>query len=155
MSSPLEVGQPAPDFTLQGWAEGEVSEYSLSVRRGQPVVLAFYPGDNTMVCTKQMCSYSDNLSEFDKLNAVVWGISGQDIESKKGFAAKNNLKLPLLADTKGEVAEAFGITSKLGPKRSIFVIDADGKIAWRDVKAVGLTYKNVASITKAIEAASH
>ena len=157
MSSALTVGQPAPDFTLTGWAHGEQSDYTLSVRRGQPVVLAFYPADNSLVCTKQMCSYSDNVEVFDGLNAVVWGISGQDLDSKKAFADKRSLKLPLLVDSDNTVAKAYGIHSKLGPKRSVFVIDSAGKIAWSHVATLGVTFQStekIAEVLKGLHASS-
>ena len=120
MAKSLEVGQPAPDFTLpalhlvDGKAVRDVR--TLSQERGHPVVLAFYPGDDTSVCTKQMCSYSSGLEAFTDLGATVWGISPQDIDSHEKFAVKHGLRMPLLADTDrtavaASAADTFAVTA--------------------------------------------
>src|SRR5689334_9536594 len=84
------VGDPAPDFELPG-TEGP---FKLSDHRGERVVLLFYPGDNTMVCTKQFCSYRDRSEDFGQLHATVVGISSQDLASHEDFIAKNSLNVP-------------------------------------------------------------
>src|SRR3977135_4521025 len=86
------VGEKAPDLQL----EGTDGPFRLSDHRGERVVLLFYPGDNTMVCTKQFCSYRDRGDEIAALNATVVGISSQDVASHEGFASKNSLNVPLL-----------------------------------------------------------
>ena len=150
MSDTPDVGDLAPHFALPGWFDGQERVFALSAGLGHPVVLAFYPGDDTPTCTKQLCSYSDNLSVLTGLGAEVWGISAQDIASHQRFAAKRGLKLPLLADTDKSVAKAYGVTGVLGVKRAVFVIDADGKVAWRHVAPVGLTYRSTEEIAAVI-----
>src|SRR5215212_3666755 len=81
MSGMVEVGEEAPDFTLPGVCDGERRDYTRSEFRGQKVVLAFYPGDNTPGCTRQMCSYRDDFSDFEATGAALLGISPQDVES--------------------------------------------------------------------------
>src|SRR5437016_1728340 len=100
MAKTPEVGEQAPDFELPG-TDGT---FRLSDHRGERVVLLFYPGDNTMVCTKQFCSYRDRREDFAALDAAVVGISAQDIASHEGFIAKHSLTVPLLADVGGKVA---------------------------------------------------
>jgi peroxiredoxin Q/BCP len=149
------VGDQAPDFTLAGVQNGERREYSLSEFRGQPVVLAFYPGDNTAVCTRQLNSYNDDIASFGEVNAQVLALSPQSVDSHVGFAEKQNgFAFPLLADTEKEVAAAFGT---LGPlkfyRRSVFVIDADGKIVYAHRAPVGLTFKPTSELVAAVKAA--
>ncbi len=113
MAKTPAVGKTAPDFTLPGvlvTGEGAArADYTLSAQRGRPVVLAFYPGDNTSVCTKQLCSYTSGLDSFTGLGATVWGISPQDVDSHEGFARKYDLAFPLLADTGLAVTRQYGI----------------------------------------------
>jgi thioredoxin-dependent peroxiredoxin len=97
----LGVGDTAPDFTLPGTGG---RDYSLSEFRGHPVVLVFYPGDDTPVCTKQLNSYNDDLEQFSEMNAQVIGISAQDVSSHDAFAGKHGFEFPLLADTDKTVA---------------------------------------------------
>ncbi|WP_210494179.1 peroxiredoxin [Patulibacter sp. SYSU D01012] len=140
MSSAPRPGEQAPDFTL----EGTDGPFTLSAHRGRPVVVAFYPGDDTPVCTKQFCSYRDRADDLAALDAVVVGVSGKDVASKEAFAGRHGLTVPLLADPDGAVAARYGVTSRLtGTKRATFVIDADGRVAWAKVHAVGLTFVTV------------
>src|SRR5947209_16565123 len=109
------VGEPAPDFELPG-TDGT---FKLSDHRGERVVLLFYPGDNTMVCTKQFCSYRDRAEDY-ALDATVVGISSQDLASHEGFKAKHSLTVPLLADVDKEVAKAYdAFSSRVGTKRAV------------------------------------
>ena len=136
------VGQPAPEFTLPGVA-GEVRrDYSLSEFRGRKVVLAFYPGDFTPGCTKQMCQYRDQFSEFEGVDAVLLGISPQDVDSHERWATKRNFHFPLLADTDKQVIEQYGVRGgKLIPvKRSVFVVGPDSVVRFVDRKAIGATF---------------
>ena len=140
---PLRPGDPAPDIDLPGWHEGAERRFRLSDHRGAPVVLAFYPGDDTPVCTKQLCSYSDGLDLLTATGAQVWGISAQDVDSHRRFAEKRGLRLPLLADVDKQAIAAYGVNGPLGlVKRSVFVVDAEGRIAWAHVATVGLTYRD-------------
>ncbi len=137
----IEVGQDAPDFTLPGTENGEKRDYTLSEYRGRKVVLAFYPGDNTPGCTRQMCSYRDNLSDLDATGAVLLGISPQDVASHEKWAEKKGFTFPLLADTEKTAIGAYGVGAPLlGVRRSVFVIDAAGKIAFVDRKLLGATF---------------
>lgn len=146
------IGQRAPDFTLPGvvLADGAVErgEFSLSAQRGRPLVLAFYPGDETAVCTRQMCSYSSGLDRFTELDATVWGISPQGVESHEGFARHHNLAMPLLADTDLAVASAYGITVGKVLRRSVFLLDGEGVLRWKHVAMLGLSYQGVDTIAE-------
>ena len=143
----LELGQPAPDFTLPAWASGAATTLTLSQQRGTPVVLAFYPGDDTPVCTRQLCSYQDDLAQLTDLGATLWGISTQDLASHERFASKRGLTFPLLADVDTDVHRAYGAAGKLGlSRRAIFVVDAEGALAWQHSSALGLTYQHTATL---------
>lgn len=154
MASPA-LDAPAPDFTLPGvqLVDGRPvhSDYTLSAQRGAPVVLAFYPGDNTPVCTRQMCSYSSGLEEFTDLGAQVWGISTQSVDSHVDFATKHKLALPLLADTDSAAVKLYGVNGALGTARSVFVIDAEGMLRWSHVAKLGLTYKGTKTLTSVLK----
>jgi peroxiredoxin Q/BCP len=140
---PPAPGDPAPDFTLDGVEGGARKRFSLVDARGSCVVLAFYPGDDTLVCTRQLCSYQDDLARLTDLRARVWGISPQDVDSHERFAAKRGLSFPLLADPDRTVIRAFGVDGPLGhTKRSIFVIDATGVVRWSHVSMLGVTYQD-------------
>ena len=152
MATSPEIGQPAPDFTLPGgFLTGgafERHDYSLSSRRGVPVVLAFYPGDDTTVCTKQLCSYSSGLEQFEGWGAEVWAISPQDLDSHASFASKYGLRMPLLADTCREVARAFGVAAPgIGLRRAVFLVGPDGTLRWKHVALLGATFQSVETLT--------
>lgn len=146
MADVPRAGDPAPDFTLPGTVDGRRADYTLAERRGHPVVLAFYPGDETAVCTKQLCSYQHELSSLTDLDATLWGISSQDIESHEAFQANRGLGFPLLADEQNLVFAAYGLGLGLTRRRAVFVIDADGRVAWSHVAKLGLTYQNADTI---------
>ncbi len=134
-----QVGERAPDFELPGTS----GTFRLSDHRGERVVLLFYPGDRTMVCTKQFCSYRDRADDFASLNATVVGISSQDVASHEDFVAKNALTVPLLADVDGAVARTYGAHNRLGTKRAVIVIDEQGVVRHRHDHLLGLDYQNV------------
>jgi peroxiredoxin Q/BCP len=146
----LDVGDPAPDFTLEG-TEGP---FTLSEHRGRRVVLLFYPGDDTTVCTKQFCSYRDREADMSQLDAVVVGISVQGLASKQSFKAKYGLTTQLLADADAAVSQAYGVYAKTFKmaKRTVFIVDEDGRIAHRHANALSLTYDDVDALTKALAA---
>jgi peroxiredoxin Q/BCP len=134
-----QVGERAPEFTLPGTGG---RDYSLRDFKGHKVVLAFYPGDNTPVCTKQLCSYRDELSVFEGLDATVLGISAQDVDSHEKFAAKHGFTFPLLADTDKHVIKAYGALGPVGfVRRSVYIVDGDGVVRYRHVGVTGMTYK--------------
>ncbi|MCU1672365.1 MAG: alkyl hydroperoxide reductase/Thiol specific antioxidant/Mal allergen [Frankiales bacterium] len=152
MPSPA-VGQPAPDFALEGVAAGERKTFSLADAKGGPLVLAFYPGDDTPVCTRQLCSYQDDLAELTGLGATLWGISPQDLVSHETFAQKRGLSFPLLADPQRQAIKAYGVNGPLGhTKRSVFVLDGAGVVRWAHVSALGLTYQDTQKIAAAVQA---
>jgi peroxiredoxin Q/BCP len=147
MAKTPRVGEPAPDFTLPG-TDGE---FRLSDHRGERVVLLFYPGDNTTVCTKQFCSYRDRAEDFAELKATVVGISSQDLESHAAFTAKHGLNVPLLADTDHSVAKAYSAhAGRLGTKRAVIVIDEDGIVRHRHDHMLGLDYQSVDELQAAL-----
>ena len=150
-SRTLEVGDVAPDFTLPG-TSGQ--NYSLSQFRGQTVVLVFYPGDATMVCTKQLCSYNQELQQFKKINAQILAISAQDMASHEDFSAAQGFEFPLLSDTDKTVANLYSVIGLLGlPRRSVFVIDANGVIKYVHRALLGLTFRPVSELIEAVATA--
>jgi peroxiredoxin Q/BCP len=156
MAKSPEVGRPAPDFTLPSLqlVDGEVvrADRTLSEERGHPVVLAFYPGDDTAVCTKQLCSYSSGLEAFTDLGATVWGISVQDLDSHERFARKHDLRMPLLSDTQRTAVAAYGIGLGSLVRRAVFIVDAQGVLHWKHVAALGLTFRDVDTLTHQLAA---
>jgi peroxiredoxin Q/BCP len=156
MAKSPEVGRPAPDFTLPSLqlVDGEVvrADRTLSEERGHPVVLAFYPGDDTAVCTKQLCSYSSGLEAFTDLGATVWGISVQDLDSHERFARKHDLRMPLLSDTQRTAVAAYGIGLGSLVRRAVFIVDAQGVLHWTHVAALGLTFRDVDTLTHQLAA---
>jgi thioredoxin-dependent peroxiredoxin len=147
MAKHPDVGEPAPDFEL----DGTDGRFRLSEHRGERVVLLFYPADNTAVCTKQFCSYRDDAEELDALGATVVGISSQSLDSHEGFSAKHGLNVPLLADEGGAVAKEYGAyTPVVGTKRAVIVIDEDGIVRHRHDHRLGLDYQSVDDLCKAL-----
>ena len=140
---PPALGSPAPEFALDGIEGGVRRRFDLTAARGGAVVLAFYPGDDTPVCTRQLCSYQDDLARLTDLSAQVWGISAQDLDSHERFAGKRALTFPLLADPDRVAIKAYGVNGPLGhTKRSVFVVDADGVLRWSHVSTLGLSYQD-------------
>jgi peroxiredoxin len=133
----MDQGQTAPDFTLK---DGDGGEWQLSDHRGGIVVLLFYPGDNTPVCTAQLCSVRDHWSEYQATGAEVVGISTDTVDSHKGFAEKHQLPLRLLSDADRKVSEMYDMKSWLPGRsaRGVVVIDKDGKIAYHKVQPLNL-----------------
>jgi peroxiredoxin Q/BCP len=148
----VAVGDQAPSFTLPGTGG---KDYSLADYAGQPVVLVFYPGDDTPVCTRQLNSYNDDMSEFEGVGAQVLGISSQDVASHERFSAKHGFSFPLLADVDKRVAAAYGTLGPLGfPRRSVFVVDAHGVIRYAHRAMAGLIYRPVDELVAAVKSAS-
>jgi thioredoxin-dependent peroxiredoxin len=136
-SSAAQEGQAAPDFVLRDGAGGE---WRLSDHLGKVVVLLFYPGDETPICTRQMCSVRDRWEDYAATGAEVVGLSTNTVDSHKSFAEHHDLPLRLLADVDRKVADLYGAQSLIPGKvaRSVFVIDANGTIRYRDVRPLGL-----------------
>jgi peroxiredoxin Q/BCP len=143
------VGAKAPGFDLEGpggkW-------FSLADFRGSTVILAFYPGDFTPVCTKQFCSYRDDGDRIEALGVRMLGISPQSAESHERFRTQHGLNVPLLSDPGKKTARAYGV---LGPggfvRRAIFLIDPEGVIRHRHVALFGLRYQDVGDLERAVE----
>jgi peroxiredoxin Q/BCP len=139
--SVIEPGRKAPPFTLK---DQSGKTHRLSDYAGRPVILFFYPKDDTTGCTKEACGFRDSLPKFERTTAVVLGISILDEASKAKFARKYDLNFPLLADPEHEVAEKYGVWQKrsmygrsfMGVARTTYLIDKDGTIAkrWDKVK---------------------
>ncbi len=149
MAKTPRVGEQAPDFELSG-TDGS---FKLSDHRGERVVLLFYPGDNTPVCTRQFCSYRDRADDFASLPATVVGISSQDLDSHQQFAEKHGLTVPLLADTDKQVAKAYSaFAGRLGQtKRAVIVIDEQGVVRHRHDHLLGLDYQSVDDLKQALD----
>ena len=140
----IDPGKKAPSFTLR---DQKGKEHSLSDYAGKPVVLYFYPKDDTPGCTTESCAFQDNLPKFKTGKAVVLGASILDEKSKAAFAEKFNLTFPLLADPKHEVAEKYGVWQEksnygrkyMGIVRTTYLIGADGKVVrrWDKVSVTG------------------
>jgi thioredoxin-dependent peroxiredoxin len=161
----LNVGDPAPDFELPGTGG---KTYRLSDYRGRKLILAFYPGDATTVCTKQFCSYRDEGDRLDQLGAEVLGISPQSLESHEHWVKEQELNVPLLADVDLAVSKRYGVTGWLGPlarftelketpggryvMRSIFIVDEQGVIRHRHVSRSGASYESVGDLERALAA---
>jgi peroxiredoxin Q/BCP len=141
-------GDNAPDFTLEGVPE---ARYSLAEQRGKVVVLAFYPGDFTPVCTRQLRSYEAEREKLLATGATLWAISTDSLEKHERMAKSYALSFPLLADTDAKVAEAYGVRSLLGSaRRSVFIIDREGIVRYRHEDPLSLSYRSVEDIRSAL-----
>jgi peroxiredoxin Q/BCP len=154
----VSVGQPAPDFELpgtNGTADGH-RDYTLSEYRGQPVVLVFYPGDNTPVCTRQLNSYTADIDQFRSVDAQVLAISPQSVDSHDGFSAnQGGFAFPLLADTDKAVGKVYGILGPVGfYRRSVFVVDGEGTVRYVHRAVAGLSFRHTDELVDAVRAAS-
>jgi peroxiredoxin Q/BCP len=117
------------------------------------VVLLFYPGDFTPVCTKQFCSYRDRAEDFSALGATVVGISAQDVATHERFIAEHSLTLPLLADTEQVAAKAYSVDSpKWSTDRSVIVIDEQGIVRYRHDPETPLGFPSVDDLKAALDA---
>ena len=159
----LKVGDKAPGFELPGTGG---RTYRLSDYRGRNLILAFYPGDATTVCTKQFCSYRDQGDRLGALGAEVLGISPQSVDSHERWVKEQELNVPLLADEDLAVAKRYGVTGWIGPlarftdlkdapggryvQRAIFVVDGDGVIRHRTVSRTGASYESVEDLERAV-----
>ena len=147
MAARPKVGEPAPDFELPG-TDGT---FRLADQRGRRVVLLFYPGDNTPVCTKQFCSYRDRAEDVGDLDAVIVGISDQDLESHELFKMTNGLNVPLLADEDGAVAKAYGARAPvIGTRRAVVIVDEEGIVRHRHDHRLGLDFQDVDELREAL-----
>ncbi|CAB4363655.1 MAG: redoxin domain-containing protein [Actinobacteria bacterium] len=148
----ISIGDVAPAFSL---ASNSGETVSLADFSGRPVVVVFYPGDDTPVCTRQLNTYNDDLSQFEALNSQVLAISAQSVDSHQRFSTKHGFKFPLLADTDKSVAGAYGTLGPLGfPRRSIFIIDGDGIVRYVHRAIAGLTFRPVSELVEVLASLS-
>ena len=153
----LGVGDPAPAFTLPGTDNTDAGrrDYSLADYAGKPLVLVFYPGDNTPVCTRQLNAYTNDIDAFDAVGAQLLAISPQSVESHEGFACKQGgFAFPLLADEEKVVGKAYGVLGPVGfYRRSAFVIDGNGIVRYVHRAFAGLTFRPTAELIAAVKKA--
>jgi peroxiredoxin Q/BCP len=158
MSDWVEEGQMAPDFTLP---TDEGTKIKLSGLKGKPVVLYFYPRDDTPGCTREACAFRDQQADLMQRGAVVLGVSTDDVASHVKFRDKYTLNFPLLADTEHKVAEKYGAwreknmygKKSMGIQRSTFLIDADGVVrkVWKKVSVDGHDAEVLAELDRLAE----
>jgi len=148
----MKINEPAPDFSLP---DGNGEQWRLSDHRGKVVVLLFYPGDETPVCTRQMCSLRDRWEDYLVTGAEVVGISSDSVESHREFAAHHQLPLRLLSDADGTAANLYGARSWIPGRvaRSVFVIDSKGILRYSDIRRIGLSKPKDDAIINEIKAA--
>jgi thioredoxin-dependent peroxiredoxin len=147
-----QVGDVAPEFALEGVpALPGGAAYALSSQRGKVVVLAFYPGDFTPVCSRQLSSYESERLRLMATGATLWAISTDRLEKHERMAKAYALSFPLLADPGGKVAQEFGVRTLMGTaRRAIFILDATGVVRFRREDPLSLTYQSVDDILKAL-----
>lgn len=145
----VAVSDKAPDFSLQS-DSGE--DYKLSEHAGERVLLVFYPGDNTPVCTRQLCEYRDGIESFANLGVSVVGISSDDLESHQRFRSKHDLPFVLLSDPDLAVAKLYGSKGTFGMKRAVFLIDEQGLIRYAHIEALALFRRSAEELLEAISA---
>lgn len=144
-----EVGDEAPDFELVGTSERLVRLSSFKERA--IVVLAFYPADFSPICTEQLRAYSGAVDDFSALDAEVLGISPQSVEMHENFRSALDLRVPLLADVDKEVGRSYGVLGPLGfYRRSMFVVDRKGMIAYAHRSTAGMTFRGVAELKRVV-----
>ena len=143
------VGELAPDFELPA---DDGSTYALREHRGTRVLLVFYPGDNTPVCTAQLCEYRDGFDDYRDLGVEVVGISSDSIESHREFKRKRLLPFALLSDVGLSVAKRYGAAGVLGMKRAVFLVDEQGVIRYAHVEALALFRRSHEELIEAVRA---
>jgi peroxiredoxin Q/BCP len=144
----LQPGEPAPDFTLTGVPIGA---YHLGGQRGKVVVLAFYPGDFTPVCLRQLQHYEAQRERLVNTGATLWAISTDTLELHERMAKSYALSFPLLADLGGEISAAYGVRGLLGSaRRSVFIVDPEGVIRYAKEEPLSLSYRSVDDILHAL-----
>jgi thioredoxin-dependent peroxiredoxin len=143
----VDVGDSAPGFELAGTGG---RTYRLSDYRGGNLILAFYPGDFTVVCTRQFCSYRDQDQRLQAMDAELLGISPQSVDSHERFTSEFELTVPLLADEDRAVARAYGVAAGRLVRRAIFLIDAEGIVRHRHVALIGLGFQDIDDLERSL-----
>ena len=147
----LNEGDRAPSFQLADDAGGQ---FRLEDHLGQKILLVFYPGDNTPVCTRQLCDYRDGIEAFTDLGVSVVGISNDSVESHRAFKRKHHLPFTLLSDPDLEVAARYDSKGVLGMKRSVFLIDEEGVIRYRHIETLALFRRHREELLEVIDGLS-
>ena len=145
----ISVNDQAPDFSLQS---DSGDDYRLSEHAGQRVLLVFYPGDNTPVCTSQLCEYRDGIESFADLGVSVVGISSDDLESHRRFRSKHDLPFVLLSDPDLKVAKQYGCKGTFGMKRAVFLVDEQGVVRYAHIEALAVFRRRAKELLEAISA---
>ncbi len=145
----ISPGDQAPDFTLEA---DDRSQFKLSEHKGQRVLLVFYPGDETPVCTAQLCEYRDGFDDYRELGVDVVGISRDSIESHIDFKRKRMLPFKLLSDPKLAAVKAYGASGLLGMKRAVFLVDEAGIVRYAHIEALALFKRSHEELVEAIRA---
>jgi thioredoxin-dependent peroxiredoxin len=144
----LRPGDPAPDFTLAGVPPGA---YHLAEQRGKVVVLAFYPGDFTPVCLRQLQHYEEQRERLVRTGVVLWAISTDTLELHERMAKSYALSFALLADEGGRISAQYGVRGMLGSaRRSVFIVDAEGIVRYVKEEPLSLSYRSVDDILRAL-----
>ena len=143
----LQVDKKAPEFVLEDDRGGH---FSLAAHAGEKVLLVFYPGDNTPVCTSQLCDYRDGIEAFEGLGVKVVGISSDGAESHQEFREKHQLPFTLLTDPELKVAAKYDSKGMLGMKRSVFLVDEEGIIRYMHIESLALFRRKRAELLQVI-----
>ena len=148
----MKIGERALNFTLK---DGDGNEWTLSNYKGRTVVLLFYPGDNTPVCTRQLNAYSTDVARFSELDARILAISPQGLDSHEAFAEnEGGFAFPLLADEDKAVGRSYGVLGPMGfYRRCVFVVDGAGRLAYVHRGFAGSTFRRSDELVEAIRAA--
>lgn len=151
----ITAGDRAPSFSLPGILDGVRRTYTLEEHRGRPVVLIFYPGDNTPVCTRQLNEYTTDIDQFLALDAQLLAASPEDLDSHQGFADhQGGFAFPLLADVDKTLARDYGVLGPMGfYRRCVFVIDPEGTITYVHRGYAGATFRRTPELVRAVEQA--
>jgi peroxiredoxin len=147
----LKEGDKAPGFEL---ADDAGETFRLADHLGQKLLLVFYPGDDTPVCTRQLCDYRDGIEAFAGLGVTVIGISNDSVESHRKFKRKHSLPFTLLSDPDLAVAERYDSKGMLGMKRSVFLLDESGVIRYRHIETLALFRRHREELLEVIEGLS-
>ena len=145
----IALNDKAPGFILQS---DSGDDYQLSDHAGERVLLVFYPGDNTPVCTSQLCEYRDGIEAFAGLGVSVVGISSDDLESHRQFRSKHELPFVLLSDPDLEVAQLYGCKGTFGMKRAVFLVDEKGVIRYAHIETLAVFRRRAEELLEAISA---
>lgn len=146
-----KLNEAATDFEL---LDDQGESRSLGDWQGQSILLVFYPGDNTPVCTSQLCDYRDGIEDFKGYQVQVLGISKDSVASHKAFKEKHQLPFPLLSDPELKVAEQWGAKGMLGMKRAVFLLDKSHVVRYQHIESVAIFRRKKEELLAAIEAAN-